>query len=83
MMEAVDIHKIHNRYNIELTEKKREIVQQITQWRDDYVREIDEYAYQQKKILNEEYGKQRNSLQRYFKILATKAISQENENDTE
>lgn len=83
MKKAADFRKINENYNKELTEKKKEIFQQIIQWRDECIREITEYANQQKKIVSEECEKQKSSLQRYFKMLTTNAVPQEKEADGE
>jgi hypothetical protein len=58
----IKIHDLCNRFAKELFDRKWELSEEITQWRDTQIRRIDNHAREQRRLLEEEYQKQESYL---------------------
>jgi hypothetical protein len=55
-----EIYSLFNRYASQLYDRKWELLQGITSWRDALIRQIEEHASKQRSLLEQEYQKQVN-----------------------
>lgn len=78
-----EIRKKFDGYCKELLNQKKNMSRQITTWREEHVRKIDEYVTEQNKRLNKEFEEQQKTLEKTCQTLMTEAASQEKQKDKE
>jgi hypothetical protein len=83
MAKSSDIRKIFENYSKELSNQKKEMFQQITEWRNRRVHEIDVHVADQKKLLDGEYTNQKQHLERRCQQFKEEAVTHEKQKDNE
>lgn len=58
-----DIHNVFNLFAKELSDKGQSLFKEIETWRNDLVRQIDDHAAKQKRLLEQEYRRQKTDIQ--------------------
>ena len=77
-----EIRTLFNQYNTQLTNRKKEVSEQLSKWSKDLIRRIEEHTATQKKLLDEHFEKRKFVFETERKRITTIIIDHEKRQET-